>query len=148
MSKLLAIDFGMKRMGFAVGNTGLQTASPIDPVMRKNSKQAIAYIKQLVTDYDIDGIVIGYPLHMDGTPGPITQQVDHFADRLKKAVEPAVPVDFVDERLSSFEAEEELKALKPKPRKRKVLLDSMSAVILLRRYMETATAVKNGENQL
>jgi putative Holliday junction resolvase len=146
MSKLLAVDFGMKRIGFAIGSTDLHTASPIEPITRKNSKQAIRHIEELVKDYDIERIVLGYPLHMDGTPGFITEQVEHFARRLKKAVEPAVNVDFVDERLSSFEAEEELKTLKPDPRRRKAFIDSMAAVVLLRRFMETDGAIDNLDN--
>ncbi|MCP5047101.1 MAG: Holliday junction resolvase RuvX [bacterium] len=140
--KLLAIDFGMKRIGFAIGNTGIGTATPIDPVTRKNSKQVIAYIKELVTDYDITGIVVGYPLHMDGTRSSTTEQVEHFTRRLKKTFEPSVTVQWVDERLSSFEAEEELKAIKLSLKKRKGIVDSMSAVVILRRFMETSTPVE------
>lgn len=135
--KLLAIDFGLKRMGFALGNTHINTAVPIEPITRKDSKQAIEYIKNLVTEYDITGILLGYPLNMDGTKSDITEHVEHFARRLKKGIDPDIAVEFVDERLSSFEAEEELKAVKPDYKKRKKVLDSISALVILRRFMET-----------
>ena len=133
--KILAIDFGMKRMGFAVGNTVINTAVPIDPIDRKNSTQAVEHIKQLVSDYEIDRILLGYPLNMDGSKSPITQQVEHFAQRLEKSLAPDIEVKFMDERLSSFEAEEELKALHKDYKKRKKILDSMSALVILQHHM-------------
>jgi len=134
--KILAIDFGLKRMGFAIGNTLLGTATPLDTFERKNSRQAVDHIKNLVSEYDISLVLLGYPLHMDGTKSHFTEQVEHFKNRLKKAFTPGVEVDLADERLSSFEAEEELKSFQPDYRKRKKILDSMSAMVFLRRYME------------
>ena len=136
--KLLAIDFGMKRMGFATGNTTINTATPIAPLERKNSKQVIDHIKDLILEYEIDKILLGYPLYMDGSKSHITEQVEHFTRRLKKAVGESMQVEWVDERLSSFEAEEQLKPLKPNYKKQKAIIDSMSAVVILRRFMETA----------
>lgn len=134
--KLLAIDFGMKRIGFAVGNLMIKTATPIDPIVRKNSKEAVQYIKQLVHEYDVSRIIIGYPLNMDGTPSYMTTHVENFMRRLQRSMGPDFPVIPIDERLSSFEAEEELKTLHHDYKKRKKYLDSMSALILLNRYME------------
>lgn len=123
-------------MGFAIGNTAINTAAPIDPITYKNTNHAIEYIKQLITEYDITQILIGYPLNMDGTKSSSTEQVEHFARRLEKALAPGINTQYVDERLSSFEAEEELKALQPNYKKRKKILDSMSALMILRRFME------------
>jgi putative Holliday junction resolvase len=134
--KILAIDFGMKRMGFAIGNTTINTAAPIDPLTYKNTNHALEHIKQLITEYDITQILIGYPLNMDGTKSSSTEQVEHFTRRLEKALAPGITAQYVDERLSSFEAEEELKPLQPNYKKRKKILDSMSALMILRRFME------------
>jgi putative holliday junction resolvase len=136
--KVLAVDFGMKRIGFAVGSVLIKTAVPIEPIMRKNSKQVIQYIKQLVDEYEIERIVMGYPLNMDGSKAKMTEHVENFTRRLRRAVGLGIQIDFVDERLSSFEAEEELKSIQPDFKKRKKIIDSMSALVLLRRYMETA----------
>jgi putative Holliday junction resolvase len=135
--KLLAIDFGMKRIGFAIGSIPLNTATPAPAMLRKNSKQAVQYIKQLVHEHDITRIVVGYPLHMDGSRGAITEQVEHFTNRLKKAFEPGIPVEWADERLSSFEAEEAVKDLPLPAGKRKEIIDSMAAVVIARRFMES-----------
>ncbi len=138
MSKVLSIDFGLKRIGFAVGNPQLGVANPIAPIIYKDFRQVIAHIQYLMTDYDVSRIVIGYPVNMDGSRCPMTQHVEHFTQRLKKSLAPFDAIEYVDERLSSLEADEELKAITPNPKKRKVLLDSMAAVILLNRYMESA----------
>lgn len=123
-------------MGFAIGNTDINTAGPIDPITYKNTNQVLEHIKQLITGYDITQILIGYPLNMDGTKSSTTEQVEHFTRRLKKALAPGITTQYVDERLSSFEAEEELKALQPNYKKRKKIIDSMSALMILRRFME------------
>jgi putative Holliday junction resolvase len=134
MMKILSIDFGLKRMGFAVGDTTLRTAAPITPLKRKNKDQDIHHIKNLIPEYDIDKIIIGYPLNMDGTKSKITIQVENFAKHIKKKIH--IETEFVDERLTSFEAEEVLKSYQPNHKKRKQILDSISAFIILKSYME------------
>ncbi|MGE5343983.1 MAG: Holliday junction resolvase RuvX [Candidatus Omnitrophota bacterium] len=137
--KILAVDFGMRRIGFAIGNPLIHTITPIDPLIRKNSKQAVDHIRQLVDTYEITHVIVGYPLNMDGTRSSFTEQVEHFTQRLKKRLGPDIPIDFIDERLSSFEAEEELKTHPMgniDHRKKKKMLDSMSAQVLLKRFME------------
>jgi putative holliday junction resolvase len=134
--KILAIDYGLKRIGFAIGNSLIKTATPLEPLARKNSKQAVAYIKQLIIEYDISRIALGYPLNMDGTKSTMSEQVEHFSRRLQKALGPDMDIDLIDERLSSFEADETLKDLHPNYKKRKKVIDSMSAVIILNRCMD------------
>jgi putative Holliday junction resolvase len=73
---------------------------------------------------------------MDGTKSSSTDQVEHFTRRLKKNLAPGITTQYIDERLSSFEADEELKSLQPNYKKRKKIIDSMSALMILRRFME------------
>jgi putative holliday junction resolvase len=134
--KLLAIDFGRKRLGFALGNPSISTAAPLDPFTYKNTKQALAHIKDLVDQYDVTRILLGYPLNMDGTASETSRQVEHFKSHLSKALGAGIAIEYVDERLSSFEAEEELKPLHPHFKKRNRFIDSMSALVILRRFME------------
>ena len=105
-------------MGFALGNTAIGTATPLDPLTYKNTKQAIVHIQQLIDEYDINRVLLGYPLNMDGSKSEITQQVERFKTYLNKILEPAIAIEYVDERLSSFEAEEQLKSLHPHYKKR------------------------------
>ncbi|MFC2156145.1 Holliday junction resolvase RuvX, partial [Acidobacteriota bacterium] len=101
---------------------------------RKNNSQDIQYIKNLIAEYDVEKIVTGYPLHMNGSKSKISTAVENFSRSLHKKTH--IPVDFVDERLTSFKAEELLKTHQPDYRKRKKVLDSISALVILRRYME------------
>ncbi len=133
--KILAVDFGMKRMGFAVGNTDLRTATPIAPMVRQNEQQDTMYIQNLVDEYDIAKIIIGYPLNMNGSKSDFTLQVENFALQIKERF--AIETEFVDERLTSFEADEMLKEYQQDYKKRKKVLDSVSALVILRSYMET-----------
>jgi putative Holliday junction resolvase len=133
--KILAIDFGTKFLGFAVGDSTIKTAAPIDPITRKNQEKDFQYIKQLIDEYDISRIIIGYPLNMDGTKSETTLQVEQFAGQLKANID--IETEFADERLTSFEAHELLKSRHPGYKKRKKILDSVSALIILRSYMES-----------
>ncbi len=121
-------------MGFAVGDTALRTAVPITPIRRGKKEQDIHHIKKLIPEYDIDKIIIGYPLNMNGTKNKITLQVENFIKHIKKKIN--IETEFVDERLTSFEAEEVLKSHQPNYKKRKQILDSISALIILKSYME------------
>ncbi len=132
--KILAIDYGSKRMGFAIGNTILKTANPLEPLIRKNPKYDIAYIHDLITEYDIDTIVLGYPFNMDGSHSDISKKVDRFRDKLYKKL--AITIELVDERLSSMEAENILKPIMKDFMRRKKVLDSMAAVVILKNFME------------
>jgi len=132
--KILAIDFGLKRIGIAIGDTTLNTSIPINPILCQGKEKDIVKIKNLIRQYDINKIVIGYPLNMDGTKSQFTIQTENFNKNLTKKI--AIATELVDERLSSFEAEEILKTLYKDYKKRKKFLDSMSALIILRDYME------------
>lgn len=133
--KILAIDFGMKRMGFAVGNTELGTTTPINPLTRKNQQHDNIYIQNIIAEYDINKIIIGHPLNMDGTKSDFTLQVEHFARQIMEHF--TIETELVDERLSSFEADEMLKEFQRDYKKRKKILDSISALVILRTYMES-----------
>jgi putative Holliday junction resolvase len=136
--KILAIDFGMKRMGFAVGNAVLRTATPIAPMVRQNEQQDIIHIQSLVDAYDISKIIIGYPLNMDGTKSDFALRVEDFARQIKERL--AIEIEYVDERLTSFEADELLKEFQQDYKKRKKVLDSVSALVILRSYLESLGA--------
>ena len=135
--KILAIDFGTRHMGFAVGNSTIRTATPIAPLIRKNEQEDFQYINHLIDEYDISKIIIGYPLNMDGTKSETTLQVEQFAEQLKENIN--IETEFVDERLTSFEAHEMLKSQHPDYKKRKKILDSVSALIILRSYVESGS---------
>ena len=132
--RILAIDYGTKRFGFAIGDTTINTASPIDQLERKGIEMDIDYIKTIVEEYDINKILIGYPLNMDGTKSEMAIETEKFSELLRSQIN--LEIELYDERLTSFEAEELLKSFQSDYQKRKNVRDSISALVFLRDYME------------
>ncbi len=130
--KILAIDYGKKRMGFAVGSLVLKIPTPLDHLNRKDIHSDFLYIKDLIDNHDIGKIILGLPLNMDGSKGVIVKEVENFYRFLKKRLK--IKIEMVDERLTSFEAEEILKDQITDFKKRKGKLDSMSAFVMLNQY--------------
>lgn len=130
--KILAIDYGHKRLGFAVGSTDLRVAVPLCQIENRNRQQSLAFISQLLADHEIDKIVLGYPTNLDGSACATGRRVREFRQLLIRTL--GLTVELVDERLSSFAAEESLKEIKNDFRKRKPLLDSVSAQLILQNY--------------
>ncbi len=132
--KVLAVDFGSRRVGLAVGDTVTRIASPLALVESSRQQEVLAEILRRVAEYGVERIVVGYPLNMDGSKGRACAAVDRFAGFLRKRV--AVPVSLVDEKLSSFAAEEKGKEIDRDFRRRRVFLDSLAAQVILQNYFE------------
>jgi putative Holliday junction resolvase len=132
--KILAIDFGEKRIGFSIGDSSMKMAIPLTPLNRKNSQHDLEHIKKILEEYEVDKIILGYPLNMNGTPGPITRKVEAFNNFLRKNLN--IDIEFIDERLTSFEAEELLKPIIRDHKKRKAIIDSAAALVMLKNYLD------------
>lgn len=130
--KSLAIDFGNKRLGFAIGHRETGLASPLLTRSRTSLEDDLLLIRQLIQEHEVGELVIGRPLHMDGTPSALARQVEQFAAFLQKRI--ALPIHFVDERLSSREAENRLNELPGTFIRKKNALDAVAAVIILERF--------------
>jgi putative Holliday junction resolvase len=132
--RILSIDYGEKRMGFAVGNSAIKNVFPLNPWQRKKPEHDIEHIKKILSEFEIDKIIIGYPLNMNGSESPMSKKVEAFRKFLKKHTR--TDIELVDERLTSFEAEEMLKPIVIGFEKRKKMLDSAAAWIILKNYLE------------
>jgi len=130
--KVLAVDFGSKRIGLAVGNSQTRVATPLGQIAAGNIENVLAQILKRVGEFEIGHIVVGYPLHPDGSRSRTCGQVDRFVNFLRKRI--GLPVSLVDEKLSSFAAEEMGKETEPDFRKRKDFLDSLAAQMILQTY--------------
>jgi putative Holliday junction resolvase len=130
--KVLAIDFGTKRIGLAVGNGQTRLATPLGQIAAKNRNYVLAEILHRIGEFEVDQIVVGYPLNMDGSRGQSCERVDQFINFLAKRV--ALPISRVDEKLSSFAAEAMGKEIQGDFRKRKLFLDGLSAQVILQNY--------------
>lgn len=105
-STLLAFDFGLKRIGVAVGQTQTRSASPLETVAVKRERPDWPAIAELIETWTPDALVVGLPLNMDGTEQDMTLRAKRFGRQLEGRFR--LPVHLVDERLSSREAKSRL----------------------------------------
>lgn len=135
MPRILAVDYGTKRVGLAVTDPNQIIATALDTV---HSKDVVAYLTAYSAREEIELFVVGEPRQMDNTASEITPQVEQFVKALKKAL-PGIPVVRIDERFTSKMASQALlmSGLKKKDRQNKALIDQTSAVIILQSYMES-----------
>jgi putative Holliday junction resolvase len=130
--RCLGIDYGTRRWGLAFGDD-LGVATPLPALVEKDVARRWASLGAVVRIRGITDLVVGYPLNMDGTVGPKAKETDAFAGRLR--AEFSIPVHWVDERLTSYEAEE------PSPKKNRRamrysgVVDSRAATLILQDYL-------------
>jgi len=98
-SRLIGIDPGGKRIGIALSDENKIVATPYTTIIKENYRDLVDQIKKMVKEYDIDGIVIGNPINMDGTEGPSSQSAKDLAKNLSKDI--TENITLWDERLSS-----------------------------------------------
>lgn len=103
---LLSFDFGLKRIGVAIGQTITQSARPLETLSAKNGEPAWDKLTQLIKKWSPDAFVVGIPLNMDGTDQPISHAAREFAQKLAKKF--TLPVFEMDERLTTKDARERL----------------------------------------
>jgi putative pre-16S rRNA nuclease len=130
------IDFGKRRIGLAVSNLDQLSAYPVETIERGRSLAAdLETLRVRLTALEVRRVVVGLPLNMDGTVGPQARAAQLFARRLEEAT--GIPVELCDERLSSFEAEERLKALPVRRNRRKLAIDAVAASVILETWLRS-----------
>jgi putative Holliday junction resolvase len=145
--RLLGIDFGLRRMGLAVSDASGVLARPLRTIARSANQPdtgAVDALLQAIAELagggdPVDGIVVGLPRRLDGTPNDQTALVERFVARLKDAT--TIPVHLQDEPLSSREAESRLALRERDWRKRKERLDAAAAAIILQDYLDAHAAI-------
>ena len=105
--QIIAFDYGEKKIGVAVGQTSTNTSSPLQIIFNKENKTNWVSISSLLDEWKPDLILLGKPLNMDGSESEIMKKVDKFYKELKSIYD--ADIEFVDERLTTFEAREILK---------------------------------------
>ncbi|MDA7710125.1 Holliday junction resolvase RuvX [Gammaproteobacteria bacterium] len=121
--QIVSFDFGTKKIGIAVGQTKTKTSSPLEIIFNKNNAVNWVKISSIINEWKPDLLLVGKPLNMDGTDSDIMEKVDIFFKKLGKVTK--VPCEYVDERLTSFEARQNLADLKAD------LIDAHAAKILI-----------------
>ena len=140
MPVYLGIDYGTKRIGLAWADE-LGIALPIGAVPGVDDDSYLDSIENLIDAKGVTEIIVGYPIHMDGTVGVRAKEVDLFIATLEKKF--AMPVHRVDERLTSLAAEESLgvKSNKKKKKKNWGKIDASAAGIILRDFIENRNVI-------
>ena len=132
---VLAVDFGTRRLGLALGNTSLRTATPLPPLHRGELAHDVDRFHEVKEEYGVECLLFGRPLNMDGTPGRIMAAAENFANHLRRQLN--LPLLWQDERLSSVAADELLAPNEPDPFKRKAMRDSVAAMVFLNDFLES-----------
>lgn len=132
---LMAFDFGMKRIGVAVGELRLGQARAVQTIAAEANATRFAAIEKLIAEWQPTRLLVGQPLNEDGTPHEMTARCERFANQLRGRF--ALPVEPVDERFSSVVAEDELRMRGIDWRKSKTLVDAEAARIILQSWMDS-----------
>jgi len=130
--RYMAIDYGRKRTGLAVCDRDETLASPL--TVLEGQKNLLQRILEVVREENIDAIVVGLPVNMDGSKGPQARLVEEFAGRLCSLVD--IPVQFHDERLTTFAAREKLAPVGMGGRKKGKFVDAVAAAEILESFLE------------
>jgi len=132
ITTVLAFDFGLKRIGVAVGQSLTKTAEPLPLLQAQNGAPQWEKIQQLIDEWKPNVLVVGVPVHMDGSEQDLTRFATRFGNRLNGRFN--LPVTWIDERLSSYEAEAYLSDLNQQQLNDKLNVDSVSAMLILEQY--------------
>jgi len=131
---ILSIDYGERRIGFAIGNSNRKIATPLSVIHNVSLDSVIENINQVVKNYEIDSIIIGIPLNEDSTESMQATRVRDFCSKIKKKIN--LPIMGIDERFTSVNSEKLLLDLDMSRKKRKKYIDSIAATIILQSYFE------------
>ena len=145
---ILGVDYGRARIGLAIATAEARLARPLATLERINRNEDMRRLRELVHEHNVRQIVVGLPLLLNGTRGEMAEEAQRFADRARKQI--GVPVEMVDERLTSWEAERLLeeefgKKYRDESEKRKKAtnekptVDSVAAAVILREYLAKQT---------
>jgi putative Holliday junction resolvase len=131
---VLAFDFGTKRIGVAVGTTEVAIANPLGAIEGEANAQRFASIDAFVKEWEPVMLVVGRPRHADGSSHETARLAERFARRLRERFR--LPIVFVDETLSSAEAESRLREARTRAG-RKADVDAMAAAIILQSFLDS-----------
>lgn len=132
--KILAIDLGKVRTGLAICDKNEILASPIGTLTEKKPEILLNKIISKIDEYKAETIVIGLPKNMDGSIGESAVRAQKFADMLREKIN--IPVNLWDERKTTVTAHEYLNETNVRGKKRKNIIDTVSASIILENYMQ------------
>ncbi|MBI2252644.1 MAG: Holliday junction resolvase RuvX [Armatimonadetes bacterium] len=141
MSRILSIDFGSKRIGLALSDPLKILASPMGFILVSSKGEIYHQLLKIIQDYEVEKIIVGIPLTLKGLESKQTKKVNGFIKELKKYID--LPIEEVDERLSSKEVEQILKQVNLSQTKKRQKIDALSASIILQSYLAKINQKEN-----
>lgn len=147
--RILGLDYGSMTVGVAVSDSFLWTAQGVETIRRKQEtklRQTLARIDELVKEYEVDRIVLGYPKNMDNSIGERAKKSEEFAEKLRQRTN--LEVILWDERLTTVAAHQVLDESEVSYRRKNQVVDKIAAVFILQGYLDFLANSKNTpENQ-
>ena len=137
---VLGFDFGLKKIGVAVGQVVTRTATPVATLKAQDGAPQWSQIQAIIDEWHPKLLLVGLPLHMDGSEQAITKAAKRFGNRLNGRFK--IPVEWVDERLTSDEAERQITDLKISSHNDKLSVDSLSAQLIIEQWFEQQATSK------
>lgn len=135
--RIMGLDFGSKTVGVAISDPLLITAQGMEIIRRKEEnklRQTLARIEQLILEYEVTEIVLGYPKNMNDSEGERIEKTKEFADKLTRRT--GLPVAFWDERLTTVAADRAMMDAGIRRENRKEHVDKLAAVFILQGYLD------------
>jgi putative pre-16S rRNA nuclease len=150
---ILGVDYGKTRIGLAIADDDRRLPRPLGTLTRVNRNEDMRRLREIVGDHHVMQVVVGLPLRLDGTRGEMAEEAERFARRIAKQI--GVPVELIDERLTSWEAERLLEEQsgrtlhvaktsykRGKPASAKPSVDAVAAAVILQEYLAQQSATK------
>ena len=131
--RIMAIDYGSRRIGLAVSDELGITAQGLPTLHRTNKRNDFDQLRRTIKQHAVGEIVVGLPLRMSGEPGTQSEKVEEFAEELRERFK--LPVHLFDERLTSVEANRVLDETAMSDRRRKEVVDQLAAVLILQAFL-------------
>ena len=135
MKRILGVDYGERRMGVAISDPLGMFATPLRTVAVKTVEESRDELLKIIDEFDVGLLVIGMPFNMNGSSGEMADKVTKFIEMLKAVTD--VPIEIIDERLSSQLVEKSLIAADMRRSKRKEVIDKLAAQVILQSYMDS-----------
>jgi len=132
--RILAMDYGRKRIGLALSDELGLTARPLLTLARTNRRDDLRRLREICRKHSVKRILVGHPLHMTGEAGTMAEEAAHFAARIQKAL--GIEAELADERLTTWEAAQMMAETKSRSARKRGSIDDVAAAILLRGYLQ------------
>ncbi|MBQ9610463.1 MAG: Holliday junction resolvase RuvX [Lachnospiraceae bacterium] len=136
--RIIGLDYGSKTVGVAISDELLLTAQPLMTIERKSEnklRKTLAKIEELIEEYEVSFVVLGYPKNMDNTEGDRVEATNIFKEHIERRT--GLEVYLQDERMSTVESERILMEAGIRRENRKTYVDKMAAAVILQTYLDT-----------